>query len=93
MLRWTARSVPVLSVVALLGVIPLGAAQRTWIVDQANFTDLPAALNAANDGDVILCRTGNYTGATTSPDLVPQVIPLDTGRAPRYISAGAGRRC
>jgi len=46
-------------------------AQRTWVVDQSggvgsDFRDIPAAVNAANDGDVILCRAGNYTGTTTS---------------------------
>lgn len=40
------------------------AAQATWIVDvlgRGNFADLPAAVQAASPGDLLLVRTGNYT--------------------------------
>jgi hypothetical protein len=60
------------------------AAQRTWIVDQANgagtdFTDLPPAVQAAATGDTIFCRPGQYDASvTTSKGL----IVLGDGGAP-----------
>lgn len=49
-------------------------AQRTWIVDVANgpgthFTNLPPAITAAADGDLILVRSGTYFGASTGKAL------------------------
>ena len=42
----------------------------TWLVDDDGgpgvaFTDLPAAVAAASDGDILLVRPGNYSGFTT----------------------------
>lgn len=52
----------------------LAAQGRTWIVDIANgtgtdFTNLPPAISAAADGDLIFVRRGNYFGATTGKAL------------------------
>ncbi|MCA8968746.1 MAG: hypothetical protein KDC95_03150 [Planctomycetes bacterium] len=59
------------SVVSLAPSVP---AQQTWIVDAKNgtgthFTDLPAAVAAANDGDRVLARPGNYAPFKTSKAL------------------------
>jgi hypothetical protein len=47
---------------------------RTWIVDASNgpgthFTDLPPAVAAAADGDVLVVRAGQYAGFRTSKAL------------------------
>jgi len=52
---------------ALILTLPALSAQRTWIVDAANgtgtdFTQLPAAISAAKDGDIVLVRKGTYSG-------------------------------
>lgn len=43
-----------------------GFAQTTWVVDAAqgpgwNFTDIPSAVTAASDGDIIRIRAGSYS--------------------------------
>jgi len=53
-----------------LALAPEMRSQRTWVVDArggrgSDFTDLPAALAAANHGDRILVRPGSYQGAQT----------------------------
>ena len=45
---------------------PLASAQQTWIVDASgssgsHFTDIPPAIAAASDGDVIRVRAGQYS--------------------------------
>lgn len=43
------------------------SAQRTFVVDAnggGHFTDLPAAVTAAADGDTLLVRAGRYSGVT-----------------------------
>ncbi len=50
----------------MLTVLALGLLPTTWIVDAAagpgsHFTDLPAAIAAAADGDTILVRSGSYS--------------------------------
>ena len=54
------------AVAVLVGLIATAAihAQSVWVVDAAgggDFTDLPAAGAAAQDGDVLLIRTGSYS--------------------------------
>ena len=49
-------------------------AQKTWIVDAAggpgtNYKDLPAAVQAASSGDVLLIRSGSYKPATITKGL------------------------
>lgn len=66
------------------GMLPLSiaAAQQTWIVDQnggGNFTDLPAAHDAAAHGDTLLLNPGTYTGLDRSNG---------TAKAVRMIGAG-----
>lgn len=62
-----------LAAILLCGWVPL-LAQQTWIVDAssgvgANFTDLPAAVTAAQNGDSIVVRAGDYTGVRVSKPL------------------------
>jgi hypothetical protein len=53
----------------MLTTLLLGLLQTTWVVDAAagpgsHFTDLPAAIAAAADGDTILVRAGSYSAFT-----------------------------
>jgi len=57
-----------------------GAAQRTWVVDDAggmgsDFKELQPAFNAAKPGDTILVRKGSYTPATTNKGV--QLLGVD----------------
>lgn len=59
--------------ILLCGWVPV-LAQQTWIVDASNgvgthFTDLPAAVMAAQQGDSIVVRAGDYTGVRVSKPL------------------------
>jgi hypothetical protein len=61
-----------------------GAFGATWIVDDdggpgVDFTDIPPAIAAASTGDLILVRTGGYSGFVLDKDLV---VVADTGHAP-----------
>jgi hypothetical protein len=54
---------------SMLTTVLLGLLQTTWVVDAAagpgsHFTDLPAAIAAAADGDTILVRAGSYSAFT-----------------------------
>ena len=56
----------------LLAVLSLALAPQVWIVDAqggGDFLDLPAAVAAASDGDVLRILPGNYTGTTITKDL------------------------
>jgi hypothetical protein len=55
-------------------------AQRTWIVDAASgpgtdFTDLPPAVAAASDGDVLVVRAGSYADFTTGKGITILGVP------------------
>jgi hypothetical protein len=55
----------------MLGLIIACVLPTTWIVDAnsgpgTHFTDLPAAIAAAQSGDTILVRTGTYTAFSVS---------------------------
>ena len=56
--------------IALLALTSIATSQSTtFVVDDSggagvNFTDIPSALSAANDGDVVLVQAGNYAGFT-----------------------------
>lgn len=61
-----------LSLFALLATQVAG--QQTWIVDArnrpgTNFTDLPPAVAAADDGDKLIIRSGNYSAFSTGKGL------------------------
>ncbi len=67
-----ASAVPVLA--GTLFVCGAAVAQKTWIVDAAggtgtNYKDLPAAVQAASAGDVLLIRRGSYKPATITKGL------------------------
>jgi len=60
------------------------AVANTWIVDQLggpgyHFTDIPPAISAASDGDLILVRDGTYTGFTLNIGLT---ISAETSHTP-----------
>ena len=67
-----ASAAPVLA--GTLFVCGAAVAQKTWIVDAAggtgtNYKDLPAAVQAASAGDVLLIRRGSYKPATITKGL------------------------
>lgn len=77
---------------AALGLVTSLAAQRRWIVDEANgpgtdFTTLPPAIAAANDGDTVLIRAGNYTPITTSKGLTLLGVGAATIRQVDFVFA------
>ncbi|MCI0589224.1 MAG: hypothetical protein L0323_20610 [Planctomycetes bacterium] len=52
-----------------IGILPLLLLQNTWVVDDnagpgVNFTDLPPAVAAAADGDILLVQPGTYSHFT-----------------------------
>ncbi len=74
MTRFVLSGITTLAALAVLSLSTAGtgiAQSRTWLVDAAggagvDFSDLPPAVAAAAPGDVILVRSGDYLGFTTS---------------------------
>ncbi|MGE3173702.1 MAG: hypothetical protein AB7O97_13845 [Planctomycetota bacterium] len=72
---------------ASLWIAPSAVAQATWIVDRwnrpgADFTDLPAAVTAASDGDLLLLRA--TSPAFTAADMY-SAPPLIDGKGLRIV--------
>ena len=72
-------------------------AQNVWIVDDnggagVDFTDMPAAVNGASEGDLILVRDGLYSEFTVSAKSL--TIAADAGHEPfvseLFVGAGSG---
>jgi len=64
-----ASSIVTCLLVAAVSTAALASAQKTYIVDAnngpgADYLDLPAAVKAANHGDVLVLRAGTYTPTT-----------------------------
>ncbi|QDU65187.1 hypothetical protein [Engelhardtia mirabilis] len=56
----------------LLALASLALAPQIWTIDDdgpADFADLPAAVAAASDGDILQLMPGDYTGTTITKDL------------------------
>ncbi|MGE3171576.1 MAG: hypothetical protein AB7O97_03055 [Planctomycetota bacterium] len=77
---------------ASLWLAPSAVAQATWIVDRwnrpgADFTDLPAAVTAASDGDLLLLRATSPAFTTADMYSAP---PLIDGKGLRIVGERQG---
>lgn len=95
-----------LALAASLSIPSVVRSQRTIIVDSGGngqFRDIPAAIQAAQVGDTLVCRKGSYTGFTCTfgirilgepgaaielRDLAKGISIRDIGRGQRFVLAG-----
>ncbi|QDU65188.1 hypothetical protein [Engelhardtia mirabilis] len=82
----------------LLTLVTLALAQQSWTIDDdgpADFADLPAAVAAASDGDILQLMPGSYTGTTITKNLKllgypPSSFEIPKIGAPGLIVDGSG---